>query len=504
MHLLNLMKVKVNKFLWMPFFILALFLVACSDDVLDTTDYYFKPVENKSELLPAELSFKSAGGSFEVLFDTGQEWNAYVQNEEDTWVHVSKTEGGSGINSLEITVDPNTSQDDRFAAVIIMAQTMGKKITVSQTATKHERESAHRSVLAYLAAENSLNPYAMSDLVEMIKGVEDIPEDNNLLVFLDDIKYPRIYEVSRNEIGISDTIRVKSFSEDLDSADPATLEMALNFMKTNYKADEYGLVMWSHGEGWTPGKNATRYIGIDNNQNTQNNFGSMMGIDGLKQAITNSVGYLDLLFFDACFMLTAEVAYELNDCCHYMVGSPCEIPGPGAPYHKVVPHFFADELSRGQIAESYYQYYLNESRHDYGAVISTVDCSVMEDFADTTAKMAAKYFYPGAEILSGDWVQYGFGSVISGYNRKNMYLDIKQVMRETLNGDDYSEWLDIFNKTVLNFCATDFWYSDFSHGNVPLDVTKVGGLAMALPLLITDSRELEDLQQMSWFDRVWK
>lgn len=339
----------------------------------------------------------------------------------------------------------------------------------------------------------------------MIKGVEDIPEDNNLLVFLDDIKYPRIYEVSRNEIGIVDTTRVQSFSEDLNSADPATLEMALNFMKTNYKADEYGLVMWSHGEGWVPGGKTTRYIGIDNNQNTGSNYGSMMGIDDLKQAITNSVGYLDLLFFDACFMMTAEVAYQLRDCCHYMVGSPCEIPGPGAPYQNVVPTMFADELSRGQIAEVYYQYYKYTDKQGYGAVLATVDCSAMEILAEATAKMAEKYFYTGAKISSGDWVQYGFGGTMFGYNRKNMYLDIKQVMRETLNGDDYSEWLDIFNKTVLNFCATDFWFSALSYGQViPLDVTKVGGLAVAVPLLITDSRVLEDLAKMDWFNRVWQ
>ena len=41
-------------------------------------------------------------------------------------------------------------------------------------------------------------------------------------------------------------------------------------------------------------------------------------------------------------MQSVEVAYELRDCSEYFIGSPTEIPGPGAPYKAVVPEMFTE------------------------------------------------------------------------------------------------------------------------------------------------------------------
>lgn len=494
----------MKKLTWLLYVITILFMFSCSETE-NEADYFFKAVENYEDRLPAEILYKQVGGSFEVMFETGQDWNVTFIGDDANWLHMSNMDGGAGVNTVVLTADPNVGAD-RSAVVQILAKTVGKRIKITQSGNS-EKRIANRSVLAFLAAENSLSRFAIEDLMEMVEGAQQIPDNNHLLVYVDDTKYPRIYEIGRNEIGIADTLRVMSFEEDLDSADPATLEMALNFMKENYNAEEYGLIMWSHGDGWIPGSKRTRYIGIDNNRNSDNDSGSFLGIDGFKEAIINSVGYLELAFFDACFMMTAEVAYELRDCCHYMVGSPCEIPGPGAPYHMVVPTLFADDLSRGQIAETYYQYYqdLIASNHgSYGAILTTVNCSAMEDFADVTAKMAAKYFQIGAKISSRGWVQYGFGETVYGHERENMYLDVKQVMHDTLNGEDYKEWLDAFSKVVLSFSATEFWYSEAVMGKVKLDVEKVGGLAITIPLLVTDSKVLEDLKKVCWFNRVWE
>ncbi|MCF0159324.1 MAG: hypothetical protein HUJ99_00900, partial [Bacteroidaceae bacterium] len=257
------------------------------------------------------MKFRTKGGNFEVMFDTGQTWTAAVQGEDQGWVHISKAEGEAGIQSIELTIDPNLAEESRSASIMILARTVGKRIKINQLGTKDERAKASRSVLAYMAAENSLNSYATQDLAEMIEGMKGVTEDNKLLVYVDDVKFPRMYEIAPNEIGVPDTIRVVDYPIEYDSSDPATLVMALDYMKENYEAEEYGLVMWSHGEGWTPG--TTRYIGVDNNQNTTSNSGLKMGIDQLRDAVHQTVGNLEFLFFDACFMMTAEVAYELRD-----------------------------------------------------------------------------------------------------------------------------------------------------------------------------------------------
>lgn len=498
----------MKKLIWIFCVALSLLNFACSgDDVEDTTGYYFKAVENKENQLPASVDFMSRGGTFEVMFDTGQSWTASLQ-EDNNWVHMSSSEGNAGINTVVLTIDPNTNNESRSATVLILAKTVGKRIIINQEGVQGDNPGekiADRTVLAYMAAENSLSPYAISDVMEMVQGANAIPENNHLLVYLDDDKYPRIYEISKNEIGLADTIRVRDFQQEMDSADPSTLENVLLFMKENYKSEEYGLVMWSHGDGWIPG--TTRFIGIDNNINSSHaNSGSLLGVDQLKQAIGNTIGSVNYIFFDACFMMTSEVAYELKDCCHYIIASPCEIPAPGAPYQFITASLFDKEISRGEIARTYYQYYKEGKGNDtvnFGVVLATIDCTQMEQFADVTSNMVKTYFSPETVANSKSFIQYGFGSV-GGYSRDNMYLDMKSVMRSVLDDACYEEWAESLNKMLIAFDSTDFWYASNPSGIRRLDVSRACGIAMTLPLLITDSSELKEYYKLSWYSRVWK
>ena len=54
-------------------------------------------------------------------------------------------------------------------------------------------------------------------------------------------------------------------------------------------------------------------------------------------------------------MMTAEVGYELRDVTSYLIGSPSEIPGYGAPYDVIIPQLFKNgrELYRGIIEHVY-------------------------------------------------------------------------------------------------------------------------------------------------------
>lgn len=63
------------------------------------------------------------------------------------------------------------------------------------------------------------------------------------------------------------------------------------------------------------------------------------------------------MLFDACYMQSVEVIYQLRDRTDYFIGSPTEIPGPGAPYEAVVPALFSQDKPEINIAESYYTVY---------------------------------------------------------------------------------------------------------------------------------------------------
>ena len=60
--------------------------------------------------------------------------------------------------------------------------------------------------------------------------------------------------------------------------------------------------------------------------------------------------------FDACFMASVEVAYELCGFTDYYIGSPTENPGPGAPYERLVPLMAADQAAV-EMSKAYFAAY---------------------------------------------------------------------------------------------------------------------------------------------------
>lgn len=60
-------------------------------------------------------------------------------------------------------------------------------------------------------------------------------------------------------------------------------------------------------------------------------------------------------------MQSVEVVYELKEHADYIIGSPTEIPAPGAPYQKVVPAMFANNASATDIAKAYFEFYADEN-----------------------------------------------------------------------------------------------------------------------------------------------
>jgi hypothetical protein len=61
----------------------------------------------------------------------------------------------------------------------------------------------------------------------------------------------------------------------------------------------------------------------------------------------NAIPYkLDFIIFDACFMGSVEVCYELKDKAEYIVASPTEILSPGFVYSSMMQHLFKPKADR--------------------------------------------------------------------------------------------------------------------------------------------------------------
>ena len=149
-----------------------------------------------------------------------------------------------------------------------------------------------RTILVYMAAENTLSSYYQDDIHEMLRGVEDIPKNSQLIIYVDDTQLPRIIAIKKNKEGEPIQNILHEYDTEQDSGDPETLRQVMKWMVKHRPANSYGLVLWSHGDAWIPTDEAPmqRSICIDNNQNVSySDKGSKMNIEDLAEVLSSKM-----------------------------------------------------------------------------------------------------------------------------------------------------------------------------------------------------------------------
>ncbi|MBQ8607763.1 MAG: hypothetical protein IJ417_06190 [Bacteroidaceae bacterium] len=339
-------------------------------------------------------------------------------------------------------------------------------------------DTAETTVLLYMMGENNLSYFVREDLQEVTQGIKDMPENNHLVVFVDDASYPyMIHYEKKNEKTICDTLI--RYTEDVCSTDPRILKETLNTVYQRFPSDQYGLILWSHGDGWLPAtqKAQTRFIGIDNETNSpSSNIGPQMEIVDLANVLADFP--MKFILFDACFMQSAEVAYELRNCAEYLIGSPMEIPGPGAPYHKIMAPMFSPEgIDVHGIAYNYYAYYNPELNggfsSTYGAAISTICCAEMEKLAKETQLFVRNYAKKEGGITADLLYPYDFRS-------RQFYYDLGDFVKQTATTDEYNRWKEQWKRVISDCYTTPTVYSAYE-GYIRMDSERYHGISMYMP-----------------------
>lgn len=233
-------------------------------------------------------------------------------------------------------------------------------------------KKAKWTFMVYLAGDNNLSAAGDTDLGEM-RRVGSTPEVNVLLEF-DNAgdEGTRRYLVQKD----GHNERVESLGE-TDSGDPQVLLNFISWVKENYPAERYALILWNHGNGWVPTEidrlakkiNARGWRDREATERSASSLqrlffrptlenllslpssteraicsddGSGHSIDTielgkvLKQAKTILEQPLDMLGMDACLMSNLEVAYQVKPYVSYIVASEESEPNQGWPYEQVL------------------------------------------------------------------------------------------------------------------------------------------------------------------------
>lgn len=349
-----------------------------------------------------------------------------------------------------------------------------------------EEVNYDRTVLAYIAAENSLSygAFHQQDIDEMLQAAGDIPTNSRLLIYLDDTSNPRILSIEQQS-GRRPTSRVVyEYSEEQNSGDVETLRTVMEWVYDNYPSSTYGLIFWSHGDAWLPAKAIPqRSICIDNERNNYSNSGSKMDIADVADVLAGFPCF-EFIMFDACFMQAVEVAYELRNVARYVIASPAEIPNPGAPYERMVKPFFGVPFDGAEVVEQYYRMY-NDSvmpvydygSDRYGVSLSVIDCGHLDALANATAGMVTKYVSRDeATDLKGVQRYYP----LSSKSRPEFY-DMNGYMQRLITDEaDYVRWKSVFDLAVPYARSTAWWYSNDAYTQ-HVDLDNYGGVSCYVP-----------------------
>lgn len=178
-------------------------------------------------------------------------------------------------------------------------------------------------------------------------------------------------------------------------------------------ASRYGMVVGCHGLAWVPvqgQRNARKRLGSQERIDEEDNLYKEERLDkegddlmhfevqgpvttrfiggtypetqiettDLADAMADAGLHTEYILFDACYMSSVEVAYELKDVTHYLIASPTEVLSYGFPYITMGKHLLGTPNYKG-IADSFISFY-SSYYLPYGTVAVT-DCTQLDALA---------------------------------------------------------------------------------------------------------------------------
>ena len=306
--------------------------------------------------------------------------------------------------------------------------------------------SVHRTVLVYLGVDNNFRAEA-AQKIGQLKDNWDKDIDGNLLIYADAGEKPVLVHIyhSPQRGNVADTIEI--YLPD-NSASPVVFSRVLHTVRTYRPAASYGLVVLSHGTGWLPAKMSTPAIGlksviIDTATDESDKY---MELADFAQAIPYK---LDFIIFDACFMGSVEVCYELKDKTDYVVASPAEVLEPGFVYSTMMRRLFKPQPDLTAVARDFYEYHDQQSGFYRSATVSVVKTSGLDALVPVVREMTAEANF----VLEGlDAIQ------TFGYGKQKIYFDMGDYLQK-ISPDKREEIQTALDHCVLYKASTPSYYS---------------------------------------------
>lgn len=349
-------------------------------------------------------------------------------------------------------------------------------------------------------------PWSNSLLSDFRRTVEDMQtvvaqrsmKDERIMVFMATSEREAVLFELKKQNGrcLTDTLRRYS---DRPFTSRQWLTSLFSEVMTLAPASRYGMVVGCHGLAWVPvqgQRNARKRLGSQEKIDEEDNLYKEERIDkegepndlmhfevqgpvttrfiggtypetqiettDLADAMADAGFHTEYILFDACYMSSVEVAYELKDVTHYLIASPTEVLSYGFPYITMGKHLLGTPNYKG-IVDSFISFYSSYNL-PYGTVAVT-DCTQL----DALAAIAQQINAAAAEQLVPNGVQ-----IMDGYS-PTLFYDLGHLMSlkdaGTVLTAAFAEQLE---KTVPYKGHTSQYFTTLK--DAPVDIKHYSGL----------------------------
>ena len=263
-------------------------------------------------------------------------------------------------------------------------------------------------------------PWSNNLLSDFRRTVEDMQtvvaqrsmKDERIMVFMATSEREAVLFELKKQNGrcLTDTLRRYS---DRPFTSRQWLTSLFSEVMTLAPASRYGMVVGCHGLAWVPvqgQRNARKRLGSQERIDEEDNLykeekkdkegddlmhfevqgpvttrfiggtypETQIETTDLADAMTDAGLHTEYILFDACYMSSVEVAYELKDVTHYLIASPTEVLSYGFPYITMGKHLLGTPNYKG-IVDSFISFYSSYNL-PYGTVAVT-DCTQLDALA---------------------------------------------------------------------------------------------------------------------------
>lgn len=350
-----------------------------------------------------------------------------------------------------------------------------------------------------MIADNDLDFYATANINEMETFMAQNPEAGSVYVYIDRAKnrktaHPILYQITADTSAKINSKIIKVYPEN-NSANEKVLAEALSQVQTICAINNEflrGLVLWSHGSAWLPESvslasqraTAVKSFGLDQTMANNENHNAEMDIRKLAIILNNY--HFDFILFDACFMASIEVFYELRNTTDYIIASPTEVLATGFPYKDILTDMLSATVNYQKIAQKYVAFFQQKKGVLQSASVVTVKTAELPQFATLF-----KYYLNtiSREITDQKWLQYSQDEV-------DYLFDLGQVADYLQKEQTNKKLTEQLGRLITNYHHTSYFF-----GKIPLQ--KSSGISIYIPQSATlQNDEYEFYKTLSWTNAV--